>query len=295
MSRPKADPSKPNRPGERLLIAIARHHALSREQTTIAAGFSTNAQSYVDEHMARLTTHGYLQKVLPSERAIPSIYFLDGKGIQFLVNAGVPIDERIHHKPPTGFNLSHRYWTTWVLVRLEQSDCQILEYRNEWQLSRTVVQLTLPSGEKVGYAPDLWTRVLVPGEPEPYSIAWEIDRGAEHQDPWRRKVQEMVAFDSRNPATGTFPFQELFGVETLRYAIAVVPGIIGSQPLAVRARNLKEWTERELAKRHAQKWASVMYLRPMDPSTSQPKELFFDSCWVKPFEEAYQPLMGGSA
>src|SRR5215213_251525 len=124
MPRPKADRAKPNQPGERLLMAVARHHALSREQATIAAGYSAGSQSYVDEHIKLLTDGKYLRKVVPSERAIPAIYFLDAKGVAFLHDAGVPIDQRIHHKPPTGFNLSHRYWTNWVLVRLEQSGCE---------------------------------------------------------------------------------------------------------------------------------------------------------------------------
>jgi hypothetical protein len=292
MARPKANPDLPNAPGEKLLLAIARHHALTVEQATYACDYEPTSESYVHEHLLRLMRHGYLRRVIPDERNLDAMYFLDVRGKLFLSRMGVSYDERTGNKDPKGQHLAHRQAVTWVLLKIEKSGYPILEMRNEWQLSREKVKLTLADGKTKEYFPDAWINLQVNNEP--ISIAIELDRGTEAQDVWREKVLQMLAFTSID-AQGRYPFQDLFGADRIRYAIIAAPGAINTRPMALRANNLVRWTALELTKHKKTAWAKSMFIRPLDASQATPEQILTQSSWVHPGETEFRPLIGGVA
>jgi hypothetical protein len=296
--RPRANPDDPNIPGEKLLLAIARHHALSVSQAAYACGYAVRtettegSESHVHENLLRMMGHGYLRRVTPMERNLKPMYLLDARGKRYLAAMGVPYDEKTGNTPPIGIHLSHRQAVTWVLLKIEKSGYPILEMRNEWQLSRESVRLSLADGTKVNYAPDAWVKLLI--DDEEISIAIELDRGTEEQKVWRQKVLQMVAFTSRDSA-GKFPFQELFGTDRIRFAVAVAPGAIGVRDPEVRARNLVHWTQLELAKHEKLAWAEKFFIRPLDASLATPDDILFQPCWAHPGGTELVPLIGGAA
>lgn len=302
MPRPKANPDLPNAPGTALLLALARHHALTSQQAAILCFFTrtTPSYTYAHEHLLRLMRHGYIRRQPSTEKGIKDAFLLDERGKRYLAAMGVAVDEKTHHPPPQGLHLAHRLAVTSLLIQLERTGYPILERRNEWQLSRTAVPLTLPSGEKIHYAPDAWVRMLIEGTE--YSIAIELDRGTEDQKPWRRKVQEMVTFTTAD-AKGVYPFTRLFGVERLRFMIVAAPGAIGTVPPELRANNLHHWTELELRKLGMETWQRMFFIRPLDALAMdkerhllvEPRSILFDRAWCQPFSQEYVPLIGGQS
>ena len=186
---------------------------------------------------------------------------------------------------------------------MERAGVELLKVVNEWRLSRIGVKVKLPGGELVKYSPDAFVRFRVPGKEEPYAIAVELDRGTEHLKDWARKADEMVAFASRDKK-GRYPFQQLFAVDRLRYAVISAPGAIGAVDYRTRAGNLLTWTAHRLEQTGKEAWARNFFVRPFDarlcfpdpkgnPAQCTPAGLLRDPSWVVPGETEGRPLIGG--
>jgi hypothetical protein len=303
MPRPKANPDLPNIPGTKLLIALARHHALTATQAAILCFYSkkTPSRSYADEHLRRLVDHGYLIRQEPSEVGIEDVYLLADRGKRYLRDElGMEIDERTHHRPPKSLHLSHRLAVTSFLIQMERSGYPTLELYNEWQLSRMAAPIRLQNGKQVRYAPDAWFRMLV--QEDEYPIALELDRATESAMQWQHKVQQMVAFTDV-AEDGEYPFTKLFGVHRLRYAIVVTTGPVGTKSPQVRARNLLTWTELELERLGKEQWRTLFFIRPLDAlqldeqgrPIVDPQDILLGRSWCQPGSATYVPLIGGTA
>ena len=103
-------PAEPNTPGEKILIAVARHHALTVNQTAVLCFFSKSVPSwtYAHENLLLLTRAGFLRRQIASERGTEDVFFLDEKGKRYLAGIGVPYDKKTGHRPPKGLHLADR-------------------------------------------------------------------------------------------------------------------------------------------------------------------------------------------
>lgn len=275
----------------KLLMALADYHALTGDQAAPAAGFARGSKhGYAS--LKKLRDKGFVKMQESDLIGVHALWHLDELGRRFLRSYGITYDTKVHHKlGPIGTQTAHRIDVTWLLIALAESEYRVIQTRNEWQLSRIPTKVKLADGTTYGYSPDSW--IHLEHEGQEYSLAVEIDRGTEHESVWRKKVAAMVAFTSKTDK-GTYPFSETFGVDRLRFAIAVTSSRRSIQPFEVRAKTLLVWTQLELKKLGKEKWADLFYIRPIEVEAITAHDFLETAAWVQPFSTTYVPLIGGT-
>jgi hypothetical protein len=103
-----------------------------------------------------------------------------------------------------------------------------------------------------------------PAQEPPIAIAFEVDRGTEHQRPWRAKVGAMAAW-----VRGTY--QQTLGLDNLTIAVAA--------PSQQRLAQLKAWTRRELEQQDALALADIILFSPTSPRDVPATTWFFTPIW----------------
>ncbi len=280
----------PTGSGEKILRAIARYHLLTAEQI-LRLGIIGVTEKYVYGQLKHLSVNGYLQMSDSQFRGVRNVWALTEKGRHHLLEQGLSVDSKTHHKPPKSIMLAHRIAVNDVLIAFDllarhEPRFVVLELVNETTLTRRAVKVNLSNGAVMGYAPDAWIHFAVDGKEG--AVALEVDRGTEEQKVWRRKIDAILAYTADQPSL----YEQQFGLPYLTMAVIAVPGDV---PIELRARNLHHWTDMELKRLDKENWKTLFKVRPATPATDDPNDLLLTACWRHPGETEPTPLIGGLA
>lgn len=266
-----------------ILHVLFRYHYLT-SQRICRLLYSPGSASLVRTRMKRLVDGGYCQPVFLPSRARggspPLVYTLARKGVQFLQEQEVAVDQRL--RPSEQRELSYLFLTHTLAVNDFLIGAELLARQlptvalhrmvHELDLKRQPVHVQLADGSKVAVIPDGWLdfRVTTPEGRFQSCLALELDRGTVDQKRWRKKVAALLAY-----AKG--PYEATFGTDTLTIAVVATPG-------APRCTDLVRWTEAELTTRGEQHEADLFRFTALPPDAA-PEELLLAPHWYRPFDK----------
>ncbi len=159
----------------------------------------------------------------------------------------------------------------------------LIETRHDLDLKKTPVRVNverrLPYGdrihERITVIPDAWLdfRMVVPDRPKPRRrcIVVELDRGTTSISPLKQ------SFLARYGYAISEEYQELFGTDLCMVAYATTAGI-------QRLQQMIEWCEQELEQQRLEHEANLYRFTSIPDGELEPKHVFCDEVWYKPFE-----------
>ncbi len=113
------------------------------------------------------------------------------------------------------------------------------------------------------------------GKEETIPVMWELDRGTEDQKFFRRRIRAYSVFlKSRT-------FKTLFNIENITIAFATTKN-------HNRMKQMREWTQREMAATNEPSWLSQLFLftsLPENMAEIEPRHLFLDPVWYMPSDD----------
>jgi hypothetical protein len=158
-----------------------------------------------------------------------------------------------------------------LLAREYPETVSLARTLHDLDLQRTPVPVDV-DGHRVYVVPDAWVDLEIQGQGQMCLVA-EIDRGTEEGERWREKCRALLAY-----ACG--PYQDFFGVEDiLTFVVATTDG-------EGRLANLLRWTEEEIQRIGADQdlYRDLFRFTAADIAPWHPEQLFFSSCWYRPFD-----------
>jgi Replication-relaxation len=271
---------------EAILLALARFHYLTAAQ--ISRLLYPRMQDRNREAHRRtkdLADAGYIERLgatpKPQYGKRPNVCTLTDKGRKYVQAMGASVQP--HFRPVE----EKRAYANYPFMRhtLAAIDGLIAAERLSWDydvscprmmterdLKHSVVRVDVPAGangqnsRSVAVIPDGWFELQV-GDGPAIAIALELDRATEEQKAWRNKVAAYNVW-----AGNEGPYADVF--ETNSLTIAVVC------PHERRAKQLLEWTLKELRLRNAEDFAEVFLFTHASPETTDPYQFFFGPRWL---------------
>lgn len=276
------------------LIAVNRFAYLTAEQLArLRHPRLADHGRYARRRLRSLTERGYLLRLAafptPQYGSAPYVFTLSRTGRAYLSQQGIavpdyfrPSEERAKAANP--IFMRHTLAVIDLLIgaqRLTQDlpAISLTRLLTERELRRSPVRVA-PDPRKpqrtVAVIPDAWFELRLAGR-SPVAIAVELDRGSEHQLPWRRKVAALISW-----ATG--PYKQAFQAENLTIAVVA--------PNPNWARELREWTSEQIRESGVHPGLAEIFLfASVDPAGVPPEELFFLPLWVSAGSDAPVSLL----
>ena len=222
----------------------------------------------------------------PSIR-LPYMYALDRKGLNYLQAQGVDVREyfRPSQEEDTARNFLFREHILAIsdilihalLFERAQPSYHIKSLLHERALKNTPIKATYKEASKT-LVPDAYLEFVYTGKSgkeETIPVVWELDRGTEDQKFFRKRIRAYIVFlHSRE-------FEKVFGVGNITIAFATTKN-------HNRVKQMREWTEKELAQTNEPAWLSNLFLFTTLPETMdaiEPRQLFLDPVWHVPGED----------
>ena len=276
-----------------ILELVRDFHFLTVEQVIKLRRLSVNSKPKVQIKLKSLFENKFLDR-----RSLPHvgtgnteyIYALSTKGINLLKEQGFSGFSRFRPDEFRRFAFPHLDHALAVndfliaarLLPLSVPAITLFEMRHDLDLKKTPARVTverrLPYGdridEKVTVIPDGWLdfRMAVPDRPKPRRrcIVLELDRGTTSIAPFKQKLRAYYGYAISEE------YQDLFGTNLCMVAYATTAGL-------QRLKQMLEWCETELIQQRLEHEANL-YRFACLPEELEPKRLFCEEVWYKPFE-----------
>ena len=238
----------------------------------------------VKARLKDLTEAGYVMPLSHPSIRLPYMYALSRNGLNYLQAQGVDVREyfRPSQEEDSAKNFlfrEHMLAISDVLIHAmlfekAQPSYHIKSLLHERALKNTPIKATYKEASKT-LVPDAYLAFVYTGKSgkeETIPVVWELDRGTEDQKFFRKRIRAYIVFlRSRE-------FKTVFGVENITIAFATTKN-------HNRVKQMREWTEKELAATSEPAWLSNLFLFTALPETMdaiEPAQLFLDPVWYTP-------------
>jgi Replication-relaxation len=268
-------------------------HTLQRataEQLT-RLNYKPGMLTTVKQRLKDLADNRYVLPLSHPSIRLPYMYALDRKGLNYLHAQGVDVREyfRPSQEEDSAKNFlfrEHMLAVSDVLIHallFEQSEpsYRIGTMLHERYFKNHPIKAVYTRSERVE------TKTLVPdcylafvhtresSKEDILPVLWELDRGTEDQKFFRRKLRAYIVFLKSRA------FKTVFSIENITIAFATTRD-------HHRLRQMREWTQRELAVTNEPSWLSQLFLftsLPEHMGESEPRQLFLDPVWYLPADD----------
>ncbi len=268
-------------------------HTLQRataEQLT-RLNYKPGMLTTVKARLKYLADNRYVLPLSPPSIRLPYMYALDRKGLNHLASQGVDVREyfRPSSEEDSAKNFlfrEHMLAISDILIqsllfaRSEQS-YRISSMLHERVFKNNPIKATYERNSREE------TRTIVPdaylafvytrpdGKEETLPVMWELDRSTEDQKFFRRRIRAYIVFLKSRA------FKTLFHIENITIAFATTKD-------HNRIRQMREWTQKELAATNEPLWLSQLFLftsLPENMAEIEPRQLFLDPVWYMPSDD----------
>ena len=283
---PQQTPFRVSPSHARILRAVNRYERLTAAQATRIL-FSEGSLTYAQKKLRELFLHGYVRRKTTG-RDEPRgsgalVYTLDRRGRAYLLSSGIAVPGRLRQSEEEGRSaafLRHGIAVVDVLILCDllcRADDRFAVARmiGERELRGCAVTVIMPDGRSRGVTMDAWVDLHIGGA-EQMCLGFEVDNGTEFQTAWREKIRALLAMD-------TGPYREAFGVDTLTIVVVARDG--------PRARQLRQWTETELAEQGADRRRDLFRFGVLPADLSDAVAFFRSECWQIPGQTTSVPLI----
>ncbi len=275
-----------------ILQLVHEYHFLTAEQI-VTLRYSKNSLPTAQIRLKSLYENNYLER-----RHLPHtgtgnteyLYHLSTKGQRYLESAGITGFSRVRKSEIENMEFPHLkhvlslndFLIAARLLPRSVPSIFLVEMRHDLDLKKTPERVTverrMPYGdridEKVTVIPDGWLdfRMAVADRPKPRRrcIVVELDRGTTSVAPFKQKLRALYFYAISED------YQELFGTDLCMVAYATTAG-------KARMAQMIEWCEQELEQQRLEHEANLYRFTAL-PDELDPKELFCEEVWYKPFE-----------
>lgn len=271
-----------------ILRATYRYHFLTIDQVTRLL-YSKGARTTASTRLKRLADAGYLTRTaIPTRQGNgPAVYTLARKGLQFVAELGYPIPNRARASEERAYSylfFAHTLAVNDVLIsaellaRAHPTSVVIDQMLHERDLKRRPVAVDDGHGGTLAVIPDGYLSLVLGGQYR-MCFAFEIDRGTEDQQAWRRKVRALLRYVQG-------PYQQAFGTDNLTVCVVATPG-------HARLQQLYGWTTAELDECGKQSEGDLFRFAAPTPDLT-PDQLFFGAGWFVPYSNTPVALIDRS-
>lgn len=276
-----------------LLESIGRFGVVTAEQLTRLHTPTPHGLRSIQRRLKRLVDVGLLLRLrahpTPRYGSAPHVFALAQPGRGWVARLGIPVPAyfRPGEQRDEAANLlfvSHTLAVVDVLISAYEIARDVpavslgrlkTERELKHQPLRVAPDPAVPE-RTVAVIPDAWFELRVAGRP-PVAIAVELDRGSEHQTPWRRKVAALISW-----ATG--PYKQAFQADNITIAVVA--------PTPDRVRDLREWTSQQIRESGVHPGLAEIFLfASVDPAEVPAEEVFFLPLWVSAGSDAPVSLL----
>ena len=223
----------------------------------------------------------------PSIR-LPYMYALDRKGLNHLQMQGVDVREyfRPSQEEDTAKNFLFREHTLAIsdvlihalLFEKSEQSYRINALLHERFFKNHPIKATYQRNsreETKTLVPDFYLEFACTGQngkEDIIPVLWELDRGTEDQKFFRKRVRAYIVFlRSRT-------FETVFNIKNITIAFATTKN-------HSRIKQMREWTQKELALTNEPSWLSQLFLftsLPENMGEIEPRQLFVEPVWYTP-------------
>jgi len=281
-----------------LLRLIDRLYKLEPEQ--VRRRFFGRSLSHVQELLKRLTLErGLLYRGIETARYrfgnIPYVYSLSQQGVDALAGLGLIERRRVRRAAP-----SHLFWDHlrigndfWIglelLAQRHPATVQIADRLHEEQLKRQRLSVEVekglpPAKQHATVTPDAWFELYLGATHQEGQFWVEIDHNSEDQRQWRGKIQAMVAAFLPQGHHRQSVYQQHYRIRCPdRILVVVAPD--DPADTALRLRNLRHWTTRELGRVGHPDFGDHFLFTGLNPALVEPEALFLEPAWVTPADD----------
>ncbi len=226
----------------------------------------------------------------PSIR-LPYMYALDRKGLNYLAAQGVDVREyfRPSQEEDSAKNFlfrEHMLAVSDILIHALLFEKSEPSYRigtmlHERYFKNHPIKSVYTRSERVEtktLVPDCYLEFVHTRESSKEDILpvlWELDRGTEDQKFFRKRIRAYSVFlRSRT-------FETVFGIKNITIAFATTRN-------HNRIRQMREWTQKELAVTNEPSWLGQLFLftsLPVNMGAIEPRQLFLEPVWYVPSDD----------
>ncbi len=242
----------------------------------------------VKARLKDLADAGYIMPLSHPSIRLPYMYALDRKGLNYLAAQGIDVREyfRPFQEEDSAKNFlfrEHMLAITDILIHALLFVKSEPSYRIETLLHERVfknhpikaVYTRSERDETKTLVPDFYLEFACTGQngkEDIIPVLWELDRGTEDQKFFRKRVRAYIVFlRSRT-------FETVFNIKNITVAFATTKD-------HSRIRQMREWTQKELAVTNEPSWLSQLFLftsLPENMGEIAPRQLFLDPVWYMP-------------
>ena len=245
----------------------------------------------VKQRLKDLADNRYVLPLSHPSIRLPYMYALDRKGLNYLQSLGVDVREyfRPSQEEDTARNFLFREHMlaisdilihSLLFVKAEPS-YRINSMLHERVFKNDPIKATYVRNDREE------TKTIVPdaylefvhtrenGKEETIPVIVELDRGTEDQKFFRRRIRAYIVFLKSRA------FKTLFNIENITVAFATTKD-------HSRVKQMREWTQKELAVTNEPSWLSQLFLftsLPENIDGVKPRQLFLDPVWYMPSDD----------
>ena len=278
-------------PGHDLLLHDL--HTLQRataEQLT-RLHYKMGMLNTVKARLKDLSDNRYVLPLSHPSIRLPYMYALDRKGLNHLQMQGVDVREyfRPSQEEDTAKNFLFREHTLAIsdvlihalLFEKSEQSYRINALLHERFFKNHPIKTTYQRNnreETKTLVPDFYIEFACTGQngkEDIVPVLWELDRGTEDQKFFRKRVRAYIVFlRSRT-------FETVFNIKNITIAFATTKN-------HNRIKQMREWTQKELALTNEPSWLSQLFLftsLPENMAEIEPRQLFLDPVWYVPADD----------
>jgi Replication-relaxation len=292
----KQTEDRTTRPKRKAFVITPVHDLLLRDLNTLqrATAEQLTRLNYkmgmiktVKQRLKDLTEAGFVLPLSHPSIRLPYMYALDRKGLNFLQAQGVDVREyfRPSQEEDSAKNFLFRehmlaisdVFIHALLFVKAQPSYRIENMLHDRFFKNRPIKATYKEVTKT-IVPDAYLEFVYTGnsgKEETIPILLELDRGTEDQKFFRKRIRTYAVFlHSR-------VFETLFGVRNITVAFVTTKN-------HNRIKQMRDWTQKELAQTSEPKWLSDLFLftaLPEKMDAIEPSQLFLDPVWYLPSED----------
>jgi len=273
-----------------LLRDLGTLHRATAEQLT-RLNYKMGMLTTVKQRLKDLADNKYVLPLSHPSIRLPYMYALDRKGLNHLAAQGVDVREyfRPSSEEDSAKNFLFREHMLAIsdilihslLFEKTEASYRISSMLHERVFKNNPIKATYERNSREE------TRTIVPdaylafvytrpdGKEETIPVMWELDRGTEDQKFFRKRIRAYSVFLKSRA------FKTLFSIENITIAFATTKD-------HNRIRQMREWTQKELAATNEPLWLSQLFLftsLPENMAEIEPRQLFLDPVWYMPSDD----------
>jgi Replication-relaxation len=268
-------------------------HVLQRataEQLT-RLNYKPGMLTTVKQRLKDLADNRYVLPLSHPSIRLPYLYALDRKGLNYLQAQGADVREyfRPSQEEDSAKNFlfrEHMLAISDILIHsllFERSDpsYRIGTMLHERYFKNHPIKAEYTRSERVeskSLVPDCYLAFAYTnpsGKEDIMPVLWELDRGTEDQKFFRRKLRAYIVFLKSRA------FKTFFNIENITIAFATTRD-------HHRVRQMREWTQKELALTNEPAWLADLFLftaLPENIGDIEPRQLFLAPAWYLPADD----------